>query len=132
MDAVGLTKSGIAERLYKEGTFPKGRANDLVNLLFSLLVDRLSMGESVKILGFGSFFTVDRAPKMGRNPVDGQPLEIKARRVPIFKVSDILKEDIMSRYAHRLGEDGLEEDTLPPREGENRALRVFINNTELG
>ena len=127
---MSLTKSGIAQKICQEVSLPRKQANDLVDLLFSILRGRMAQGETIKIFGLGNFFVRDRASRIGRNPKTGSPMAIEARRVPVFKVSKALKGDIMSRYAHRLDDDGKEDTSLPPRQGEERALSSFINNTD--
>ena len=67
---------------------------------------------------------------MGRNPQTGQAMEISARRVLTFKPSQILKEDITSRYAHRIDDKGNEDMSLPPKEGVPRALSSFLQDKD--
>ena len=57
-------------------------------------------------------------------------MNISARRVLTFKPSQILKEDITERYAHRLDESGNENTTLPRKDIKPRALSSFLNNTD--
>lgn len=59
-------------------------------------------------------------------------MDISARRVLTFKPSQVLKEDVTVRYAHRLDEKGNEDKSLPPREGTARALSSFMSNTDEG
>ena len=59
-------------------------------------------------------------------------MEISARRVLTFKPSQVLKEDVTARYSHRLDDKGKEDSSIPAKEGTNRALSSFMNNTEDG
>ncbi len=127
---MSLTKADIVERLYKEANFSKKEATDLVEMVFTLMKDTLSKGEKVKISGFGNFSIKDKPARRGRNPQTGETLEISARRVLTFKPSQVLKEDVSSRYAHRLDADGNEDTSLPPQEGTSRALSSFLSNSE--
>ncbi|MBT8071773.1 MAG: HU family DNA-binding protein, partial [Gammaproteobacteria bacterium] len=52
----------------------------------------LARGESVSLLGFGSFSVNTRAARMGRNPRSGQTIHIAARRAPVFKAAKALKD----------------------------------------
>ena len=47
-----------------------------------------------------------------------------------FKPSQVLKEDITGRYAHRLDEDGNEDKSLSPKDGASRALTSFVAGQE--
>lgn len=127
---MSLTKADIVERVYKEAGFSKKEAADLVDLVFKIIKDTLSKGEKVKISGFGNFSIRDKATRIGRNPQTGEAMEISARRVLTFKPSQVLKEDVTIRYAHRLDEKGNEDKSLPPKEGTSRALSSFMSNSE--
>lgn len=127
---MSLTKADIVERVYKEAGFSKKEAAELVDLVFKVIKDTLSKGEKVKISGFGNFSIRDKATRIGRNPQTGEAMEISARRVLTFKPSQVLKEDITMRYAHRLDDKGNENTGLPAKEGTARALSSFISNIE--
>lgn len=127
---MSLTKADIVERVYKEAGFSKKEAADLVDLVFKIIKDTLSKGEKVKISGFGNFSIRDKATRIGRNPQTGEAMEISARRVLTFKPSQVLKEDVTMRYAHRLDEKGNEDKSLPPKDGTSRALSSFMSNSE--
>jgi integration host factor subunit alpha len=127
---MSLTKADIVERVYKEAGFSKKEAADLVDLVFKVIKDTLARGEKVKISGFGNFSIRDKATRVGRNPQTGNAMEISARRVLTFKPSQVLKEDVTARYAHRLDDKGNEDTSLPAKEGSSRALSSFMNNTE--
>lgn len=127
---MSLTKADIVERVYKEAGFSKKEAADLVDLVFKVIKDTLSRGEKVKISGFGNFSIRDKATRIGRNPQTGDAMEISARRVLTFKPSQVLKEDVTARYAHRLDENGGEDNSQPAREGTSRAMSSFMSNSE--
>ena len=127
---MSLTKADIVERVYKEGAFSKKEATDVVETIFKVIKDTLAKGEKVKISGFGNFSLRDKRTRMGRNPQTGEAMEIPARRVLTFRPSQVLKEDICSRYAHRLNPAGQEDTNIPPKAGTERALNSFMLNIE--
>lgn len=129
---MSLTKADIVERVYKEAGFSKKEAADLVDLVFKVIKDTLARGEKVKISGFGNFSIRDKATRVGRNPQTGEAMEISARRVLTFKPSQVLKEDVTARYAHRLDDKGNEDKSQPAREGSARALSSFMSNSDEG
>ncbi len=65
---------------------------ELVNSLFDTLRETLASGEDVKLSGFGNFTLREKVARPGRNPKNGEPFEIAARRVVTFKVSLKVKE----------------------------------------
>lgn len=127
---MSVTKADIVERVYKEAGFSKKEAADLVDLVFKVIKDTLSRGEKVKISGFGNFSIRDKATRVGRNPQTGESMNISARRVLTFKPSQILKEDITDKYAHRIDDKGKEDTSIPAKEGTSRALSSFLSNEE--
>jgi integration host factor subunit alpha len=127
---MSMTKADIVERIYKEAGFSKKEAAELVDLVFKLIKDTLAKGEKVKISGFGNFSIRDKATRVGRNPQTGLSMDISARRVLTFKPSQILKEDITERFAHRIDDQGNENTSLPAKEGKPRALSSFLQNLD--
>src|SRR5690606_9950977 len=128
--SMSMTKADIVERIYKEAGFSKKEAADLVDLVFKVIKDTLSRGEKVKISGFGNFSIRDKANRVGRNPQTGEAMQISARRVLTFKPSQILKEDITTRYSHRINDAGKEDTSLPAKEGKPKALSSFLQDLD--
>ena len=54
----------------------------------------LKKGETVALVGFGTFVVRKRAARTGRNPQNGQQIKIKASRNPAFKAGKALKDAI--------------------------------------
>ena len=54
----------------------------------------LVRGEKVQLSGFGTFETKDREARIGRNPHTKEAVEIPATRVPAFKASKALKDNV--------------------------------------
>ncbi|MBF0301148.1 MAG: integration host factor subunit alpha [Oligoflexia bacterium] len=125
-----LTKSDIANRLYKEAGLSRKEAQNLVDQLFKIIKETLGRGEKIKISGFGNFIIRDKGTRIGRNPQTGGTLEIAARRVLTFRPSNVLKDDITSKYGHRIDDEGNENASIPPVEGESRALTSFRSNID--
>lgn len=65
----------------------------LDNLLYSIK-QGLKAGEEVRIKELGTFRVIKRKAGMGRNPKTGEPLKIKAAKLPKFRASKTLKEAI--------------------------------------
>ncbi|HVJ65993.1 MAG TPA: integration host factor subunit alpha [Bdellovibrionota bacterium] len=91
-----LTKVDIVEKTAETCGFSKLEAADLVEAVFEAIKAALENGENVKISGFGNFVLRDKRSRVGRNPQTGKAMEISARRVMSFKVSQVLKEAINS------------------------------------
>ena len=125
---MGCTKTGLVQEVYKKTNLQKKDSEKAVELFFEIMKQALSRGEKVMLSGFGTFSVKDQAQRVGRNPQTGEPLEIASRRNLAFKVSRALKDDINSRYAHRMDSTGKEDQSIPPKKGTSRALSRFVTS----
>ena len=66
----------------------------VLNAAIDAVTAALVKGEKVQISGFGTFETKDREARVGRNPHTKEAIEIPATRVPSFKASKALKDNI--------------------------------------
>ena len=64
--------------------------NSFVNVVSNALVEK----DKVKLVGFGTFETRERAARTGKNPQTGEKLNIPASIVPAFKAGKSLKEKV--------------------------------------
>ena len=72
----------------------KKKADEAVSRVFELITDALKRGESVKLVGFGTFKVVNVKARKGRNPSTGESITIEAKRVPRFAPGTPLKEAV--------------------------------------
>ena len=66
----------------------------ILNAALDAITLALVRGEKVQLSGFGTFETKDREARVGRNPHTKEAVEIPATRVPAFKASKALKDNI--------------------------------------
>ena len=90
-----MTKAELVKKL-KEGAGldTLAQAENAYNTLFSMLAEALKKGDSVSISGFGSFKTVKRAARKGRNPRSGVEIQIPESTAVKFTPSKALKENL--------------------------------------
>ena len=55
--------------------------------VLSIISDALVSGDKVQLVGFGTFESKERAARVGRNPRANIPVNIPAKRVPVFNVA---------------------------------------------
>ena len=65
-----------------------------VEAVMDVIKKALKKGESVALVGFGTFVVRKRAARTGRNPRTGQQIKIKASKNPSFKAGKALKDAI--------------------------------------
>ena len=66
----------------------------VINAAIDAITAALVKGEKVQISGFGTFETKDREARIGRNPHTKEAIDIPATRVPVFKPSKALKDNV--------------------------------------
>ena len=86
-----VTKSDLIERLSDTLKLPKGKAEAVVNVMFDSMTSALERGERIEIRGFGSFEVRSYKAYEGRNPRTGEPVHVKPKRLPFFKVGKELR-----------------------------------------
>ena len=89
-----VTKSDLIEQLSDRLKLPKGKAEFVVNTIFDSMEDALKEGSRIEIRGFGSFEVREYKAYEGRNPRTGDPVHVKPKRLPFFKVGKELKERV--------------------------------------
>ena len=66
----------------------------VINAAIAAITASLVKGEKVQLSGFGTFEAKEREARVGRNPHTKEAIEIPATRVPAFKASKALKDNI--------------------------------------
>ena len=90
-----LTKADFVEGVYSRvGGVSRRDSADLVDLLFEVIKETVGRGESVKVSGFGNFVVRNKNARVGRNPQTGGSIPISARRVLVFRASQVLKDQL--------------------------------------
>ena len=67
---------------------PELRAEEveqIVDIFFDEIANRLAEGGRVELRGFGAFSTREREARKGRNPRTGESVDVPAKKVPYFK-----------------------------------------------
>lgn len=89
-----MNKSELIEAIAASADIPKASAARALDAMVDTVTDSLKKGDSVSLVGFGTFLVKERAARTGRNPQTGQPIEIKAAKVPGFKAGKALKDSV--------------------------------------
>lgn len=67
-------------------------AEKIVGSVFESISEEIARGEKVQIVGFGTFETIEHDGRMGRNPKNGESVQIPASRKPKFRAAQGLKD----------------------------------------
>ena len=72
----------------------KKDAQAAVDCVLSSITKALESGDSVALIGFGTFKVAERKARQGRNPQTGQEMYIPASKVPKFTAGKALKDAV--------------------------------------
>ncbi|NOX89355.1 MAG: HU family DNA-binding protein [Calditrichaeota bacterium] len=87
-----MTKQELVSKIAQDANLTKRAAEDALNAFTNAVKESLAKGESVSLVGFGTFSVSERAARKGRNPQTGAEIQIPARKVPVFRAGKGLKE----------------------------------------
>lgn len=88
-----MNKSELVERVAM-AVCTKKEAAAAVDAMLDAIASALKKGESVTLVGFGTFKTARRKARTGRNPRTGSTIKIPAKKVPVFKAGSALKSAV--------------------------------------
>ena len=89
-----MNKTELIEAVAKQAKISKADAGKAVNAITSSITKALKKGDSVTLIGFGTFKVTKRAARTGRNPQTGKELKIAARKAPGFSAGKGLKDAV--------------------------------------
>ena len=72
----------------------KKDAEKAVSAVLESVVEAVSSGDKVQLVGFGAFEVKCRAARIGRNPKTKESIQIPASKVPVFKPGKALKDTV--------------------------------------
>jgi len=89
-----MNKSELITAIAEHANLTKADAGRSLEGIIKSIETALKAGESVSLVGFGSFEVKERAERKGRNPQTGGEITIAAARLPSFKAGKSLKDAV--------------------------------------
>ncbi len=89
-----MNKSELIDAIAESADLPKAAAGRALDATLEAVTAALTKGESVALVGFGTFTVKERAARTGRNPQTGAAIEIAAATLPSFKPGKALKDAV--------------------------------------
>lgn len=87
-----MNKSELIETIAQEADISKAAAQKALDATTNAVTTALKQGDTVTLVGFGTFYVGERAERQGRNPKTGEPLTIAAAKTPKFRAGKALKD----------------------------------------
>ena len=91
-----MNRKELIDALASSTNSSKADADRAIGALLDIISDTLKKGESLSLVGFGTFEVRSRAARSGRNPQTGEELKIGASKVPAFKAGAALNAAVNS------------------------------------
>ena len=89
-----MNKADLIDMVASETGSTKVDAAKALDAVVDAVTGALAKGDSVSLVGFGTFSVRHRAARDGRNPQTGAPMHIPASKVPGFKAGKALKDKV--------------------------------------
>ena len=89
-----MNKSDLIDAIADSAGLSKADAGRALDGFVNAITGALKKGQSVSLVGFGTFSVRDRAARTGRNPRTGETINIAASKNPAFKAGKALKDAV--------------------------------------
>lgn len=89
-----MNKSDLVDAIAKSADISKAAAARALDATVDSITKALKKGDTVSLVGFGTFKVGKRAARTGRNPRTGATIKIKAAKVPKFSAGKGLKDAV--------------------------------------
>ena len=89
-----MNKSELIDSVAAGAEISKADAGRAIDAFVEAVKKALKKGDSVALVGFGTFAVRKRNARTGRNPRTGQTIKIKASKNPAFKAGKALKDAV--------------------------------------
>ncbi|ABZ83839.1 DNA-binding protein hu [Heliomicrobium modesticaldum Ice1] len=87
-----MNKAELVSAVAEKAQLTEEDAKKAVNAFFAVVQEALKAGDTVQLLGFGTFKVRERTAREGRNPQTGETIIIKASKTPTFKAGKSLRD----------------------------------------
>jgi DNA-binding protein HU-beta len=89
-----MNKSELIDAIAESAELTKADAGRALDGFISAVTKALSGGDTVALVGFGTYAVKERAERKGRNPQTGAEITIKSAKIPSFKAGKSLKDAV--------------------------------------
>ncbi len=89
-----MNKTELIAAIAEKAELSKKDAEKALNAFTATVTDALAKGETVTLVGFGSFEVKKRAARNGLNPQTKETIKIPAKKLPSFKAGKALKDSV--------------------------------------
>jgi len=89
-----MNKGELVDAVAEKANVTKKQADQVLSAAIETIVEAVSSGDKVTLVGFGSFESRERKAREGRNPKTNEKMDIPATRVPAFSAGKLFRERV--------------------------------------
>jgi DNA-binding protein HU-beta len=94
-----MNKAELVDAVAQKSELTKAAAAKAVDAVLATITETVAKGDSVSVIGFGTFESRKRAARNGKNPKTGEAIKIAATTVPAFKAGKAFKDKVAAKKA---------------------------------
>lgn len=89
-----MNKAELIQAIVEQSKLTKKEVSNALDALIDTIQSSVQNGDTVSLVGFGSFQTRQRSARTCRNPKTGEQISVEAKTVPVFKAGKKFKEAV--------------------------------------
>lgn len=89
-----MNKTELIAAVVEASGVSKKDTEAVIKATFDKISEAMAAGDSVQLIGFGTFETRERGERTGKNPRTGEAVKIAACKAPAFKAGKALKDAV--------------------------------------
>jgi DNA-binding protein HU-beta len=89
-----MNKADLVEAIANATDLSKSKTDEVVGAMVATIIKAVSKGDSVQLVGFGTFGSGKRAARTGRNPRTGETIKIAAAKTVKFTAGKAFKDAV--------------------------------------
>jgi DNA-binding protein HU-beta len=87
-----MNKGELVDKVAEKANVTKKQADTVLSAALEAIMEAVSEGDKVTLVGFGSFESRERKAREGRNPKTNEKMVIPATKVPAFSAGKLFKD----------------------------------------
>jgi DNA-binding protein HU-beta len=92
-----MNKQELIDAVAAETGASKAQIGEMLDTVLEVIKQAVAKGDSVQLIGFGSFGSGERAARSGRNPKTGEPIKIPAAKTVKFTAGKAFKDAVNTK-----------------------------------
>jgi len=89
-----MNKAELIDAIREQTQASQKQIDAILSATLDTIVEAVSSGDKVALVGFGSFEVKERQAREGRNPQTGDKMTIPATKVPVFSAGKVFKDKV--------------------------------------